>query len=44
MAEKAFDSTELLWIFGGDETRGPSGRLHPSRPTDSMNIILRAMR
>jgi hypothetical protein len=35
---------ELLRIFGCDKTGGPSGCLHPSRPADSMNVILRAMR
>ena len=44
MAEETFDGTKLLRVFGGDKARGPSGRLHPSRPSDPMNIILRAVR
>jgi hypothetical protein len=44
MAKKAFDRTELLRIFGCNKTRGPSGRFHPGRPADSMNVILRAIR
>ena len=43
MAKKAFDRTELLRIFGCNKTRGPSGRLHPGRPADSMNVILRTI-
>lgn len=44
MAKKAFDRTELLRIFGCNKARGPSGRFHPGRPADSMNVILRAIR
>jgi len=44
MAKEAFDVTELLRIFGCDKTRGSAGRIHPSRPANSMNVILRAMR
>ena len=44
MANEAFDVTELFRIFGCDKTRGSTGRLHPSHPADSMDVILRAMR
>ena len=44
MAEETFDGVQLLWIFSGDKTGGPTGRLHSSRPSDSMDIVLRAIR
>ena len=43
MTEKPFDGVKLLWIFGRDEACGAACRLHPSRPSDSMDVILRAM-
>lgn len=44
MAQKAFDGVKLLWIFRGDKTCGTACGLHSSRPADSMDVILRAMR
>ena len=44
MAEKAFDGVKLLRIFGGDKTCGAACGLHASRPADSMDVILGAMR
>lgn len=43
MAKQAFDRTELKRIFGCNKTRGPSGRLHPGRPADSVDVIFWAI-
>ena len=44
MSKQAFYGTKLLRVFRRHETRCPSGGLHPGRPADSMDIVLRAMR
>jgi hypothetical protein len=44
MAQKAFNGIQLLWIFSGDKTCGAARGLHSSRPADSMDVILRAVR
>ena len=43
MTQKAFDVAELLMVFPGYKTRGPTGGLHPSRSSDTMHIVFRTV-
>src|SRR5689334_9009797 len=43
VSQQPFDVPELVPIFSCDKTRRPSGGLHPSRSSDSMDIIFRTV-
>ena len=44
MTQQPFDVPKLLMVFAGDKACRPSGRLHPSRSSDPMDVILRTVR
>src|SRR5438477_12031494 len=44
MAQQRFDCTQLITFLEGHETGGSSCHLHPSCSSNTMNIVLRAIR
>lgn len=43
MSQQTLDIPQLMPVFARHEAGGTTGRLHPSRATDTMHIIFRAI-
>lgn len=41
--QQTLDISQLVLVFSSHKTCGTTGRLHPSRATDTMDIIFRAI-
>ena len=44
MSQETLNISKLLPVFARHKTCGAAGRFHPSRTTDAMHVIFRAIR